>query len=784
MGKGVWRFVLLIWIVQVYLPVQVFAYQTEKKNILVIHSYNKGLYWTESITEGIHAVLDPYQKDIVLEWAYMDTKYNDYQGYNEQLYKLYKYKYKNRHFDAILTSDDDAFQFMLKYGQEVFPGVPFVFCGVNIFEEQMREEHPDFTGVIERIDLESTLDIAIKLHPERNTLLVLTDGTTTGTIVKEMVEKYKSYYDQKLKFEFYESMNLDEIEKKLKTMPEKTLIFVLTYFKQPEGGVISEKEAMQYLTNTYNFPVYSCWDIYMESGMVGGMLNRGFEQGRVAAEKILLVLKAGSAQDIPIGQSIPNQYMFDYNQMKRFGIKLTDLPPGSIIKGRKDFIYSIPKEQAWIYICVLIGLLVLIIGALSINIYKRKKAEETLRASEERYRKLVEILPVALIIHIDGILQYANEAAYKLLQVSRSEDIIGKSMWDFVHPDSVGVLTAYIEKFAQGIIQDPVETKVITGEGENIDVQSIVTLLPYKNQIGIMVVAIDITEQKKAAELKEKIKEKKRLLEEVQEYDRLKTEFFSNLSHEMRTPLNLIFSSIQLLELDFNRQVLDEKSIQKKIKILKQNSYRMIKLINNLIDISRIDAGYYEFNLQNMDIVLLVEDIVQSVAAYVEYKKIQLIFDTDIEEKIMACDPEKIERIILNLLSNAIKFTDRGGQIMVEICDGKDDIQIYVKDTGIGMELDQKELIFDRFRQVDKSFTRKQEGSGIGLSLVKSMVEMHKGSITVGSIYGQGSEFRITLPILVLQEDQIGEIQSQQRSSVEKINIEFSDIYEIMRSTL
>ncbi|WP_426349796.1 ATP-binding protein [Alloiococcus sp. CFN-8] len=261
----------------------------------------------------------------------------------------------------------------------------------------------------------------------------------------------------------------------------------------------------------------------------------------------------------------------------------------------------------------------------------------------------------------------------------------------------------------------------------------------------------------------------------VMEMDMLKTEFFSNISHELKTPLNVIWTSVQLLKsLNTN-----DSGLSKYLPIMNQNCLRLIRLINNIIDITKIDGKYLQMDITNDDIVYVVEEIVQSVVSYGETQGITIIFDTEIEEKIMSFDQEKIERIILNLLSNAIKFTPRGGTIEVIMREVEDDIEIVVKDSGIGIPENKLEVIFDRFAQVDKSLSRKREGSGIGLSLVKSLVELHEGTIVAESVYGQGSSFIINLPARCteMEESSLYDKLIPTSNKVDKINIEFSDIY-------
>ena len=223
---------------------------------------------------------------------------------------------------------------------------------------------------------------------------------------------------------------------------------------------------------------------------------------------------------------------------------------------------------------------------------------------------------------------------------------------------------------------------------------------------------------------------------------------------------------------------LDEKkdSIIKYIDSMKLNSYRLSKLINNIVDISKIEAGFFKLNLSNNNIVEVVEEIVMSVTTLTESKGLNIIFDTDIEEKIIACDTEKIERIVLNLISNAIKFSDEGDEIFVDIKDKNEFVEISVKDNGIGIEDEYLDMIFDRFKQVDKSLSRNTEGTGVGLSLVKSIVELHGGSIYAESEFGKGSKFTVMLPSRkVLKENMI--YSSKMRSENESIRVELSDIY-------
>lgn len=326
-------------------------------------------------------------------------------------------------------------------------------------------------------------------------------------------------------------------------------------------------------------------------------------------------------------------------------------------------------------------------------------------------------------------------------------------------------------------------TKPFQKEEVLIRVETHLSLSRLQRQLQARNVQLEeeIAQRKRAEEELLKAHEERRRLDDLMEHDRVKTEFFANISHELRTPINVIFSSLQLYESNL-KGCLDRNiysNCHKYINIMKQNCYRLLRLTNNLIDITKIDVGYFEIYKTNVNIINLIEDITLSVADYIESKGLSIIFDTDIEEKIIACDPDKIERIILNLLSNAVKFTQPGGEIMVSIENGVENICIKVKDTGRGIPEEKLNLIFERFVQVDRSLTRDHEGSGIGLSIVKALVELHGGTIYVNSEIEHGTEIIIYLPCELVEKakDLHQMSNSTEKNNVEKINIEFSDIY-------
>lgn len=311
----------------------------------------------------------------------------------------------------------------------------------------------------------------------------------------------------------------------------------------------------------------------------------------------------------------------------------------------------------------------------------------------------------------------------------------------------------------------------------------IITCIMFLTLLLLVIALIKHIQYKNKFE-KEIIKAK----DKAEEINRLKSYFISNISHELKTPINVILCAAQLLE---SKRV-DNYNINNEnntIDIIKDNSYRLIRLINNIIDVEKGEVDELTLNLKKDNLVSLIEDIVTSVIPYAKRKELNLIFDTEEEEIIMDMDIEKIERIILNLLSNAIKFSNENGNIYIKIMLNNDDVDIVVEDEGIGISKDDIPYIFDKFIQVDNTFNRKNEGSGIGLAIVKSFIEIHNGKIMVESQVGKGTKFIVKLPKIINNEDTTGDSHIYKSSFSEKniidelrsikcrVKKELSDIY-------
>lgn len=411
------------------------------------------------------------------------------------------------------------------------------------------------------------------------------------------------------------------------------------------------------------------------------------------------------------------------------------------------------------------------------DITKKVNDERTLlkKTQYDFFNKIIESLdlPFVRLSYPDLNFIDINQKGYYYLRKLRPEikclDDVKKTKFStiFSQQDKLCVLRS-IKEMEHKKEKSYSRYKKVIISGEEMFVHML-----YQPMIGvngeileIIGIAIDVTEEIKANKNMEKSL-------------KWQEEIFSNLSHELKTPLNVIFSAAQLFELYLKNNLLNENKakISNSIYSIKQNCYRLSRLLSNIVDMSKIESGYFKLDLYNENIIEVIEDIVQSSSKYVEGKGLSITFDTNVEEKIIAFDYQKIKRAILNLISNAIKFSRPGGEIYVDVIDKGHTVEIYISDNGIGIEKNNQNHIFSIFNKVDKSFTRNAEGSGMGLCIVKSIVELHGGRITVESEIEKGSKFKIELPVSTVKNKNDINKNKVLHSNDEMISMEFSDIY-------
>ncbi|MBW9145827.1 sensor histidine kinase [Clostridium sp. CM027] len=775
-----------------FLQTSVHAENTVQKNVLILNSYgndssiaagNQSINWTGQITSAINSEFVNSKKNIDVKIQYLDSGYNFEEEYSQIVYKLFKYKFRSTKFDVVITLDDNAFEFLQKYGDTLFPKTPVVFCGVYNFNKSMINANPLFTGLSKSPDIQSTIDVGLKLHPSTKQIFIITNKNPRGIITKNLIEGLIPLYKDKVKFLFSDEENVTKLKERVKSLPKDTIIYFDSNgtTKNNKGKDISIGETVNVLFKDTFIPIYSTGYIQTNKESVGGVVTYGNDLGKEVGKLALKILNGEKVSDIPVTEDSSHRYVFNYDKLKQFTIDMKDLPKGSEIVNEPHKSYNMSKKQilyaSSIVIFIIIGATIFVI----ININKRRRAERLLSESENLLNTLINSTTnIIYFKSAKGKFLDINNVLLTLLNIDE-KDCKDKNIGELTNISTRAkyVLENWSNKDEEALKTGTVyrSEEVVQDERENINKIYDTLRIPlfsddgtYK---GLILLGFNITDFKNN-------QQNEKMIIELMNYDKLKTNFFSNISHELRTPLNLIFSALQVIELKNSEIKQEDKNIKKYTDIMKQNCYRLLRIIGNLIDITKIDAGHFFIQMQNNDIVNVVENIVSSIVDYVENKNISILFDTEIEERFMAFDADAMERIILNLLSNAIKFTLSGGKIEVNIYNKLNSVVISVKDTGIGIPIEKQSSIFEKFVQVDKSLSRNREGSGIGLSLVKELVVIHNGTIELESTLDNGSEFRVEIPVKLLPKDEKFNENSiyTKETKVERIKIELSDIYD------
>lgn len=395
-GTAVWCALALITFA-VFVTAQFCGATQDKKTVLVLHSYHKGLSWTDSITEGISRRFAENGVDVDVFYEFMDTKRYTGKDLYSNLEHLYSYKYGDVAFDAIISSDDNAYRFLLDRGQRLFPRTPVVFCGVNSFTPRDIQDRPEFTGVEEHFDFKATIEAGLALQPGVDTVVVLSDQTTSGVANRHRLDAIIPGIDRDVNFQFFDNHSMDEVRQYVSALDDNAMVFWLHFTKDRTGQYFSFAESAELVSEASSVPLYSSWDFHMNHGIVGGMITSGVQQGATAAGLALRILEGARPHILPVISKSPNRYMFDYTQMRRHGLGVADIPPESLVINRPPGFWQKQGKVIGLFAGGFI-LLATIILLLSISNIKRKRAEMTATAAKNKYLGIFNDTSIAILV--------------------------------------------------------------------------------------------------------------------------------------------------------------------------------------------------------------------------------------------------------------------------------------------------------------------------------------------------------------------------------------------------
>jgi len=347
--------------------------------VLILNSYHRGNLWSDNIMEGIDTVFAEKMPDAELFFEYMDTKRHVPEEVFPEFAKLLAKKYKQNQFDIILTSDDNALTFLMVYQEKLFPNIPVVFCGINKLERYNLGFDSGITGVVEDFDLKSTIDIALKLQPETKHIASINDRTPSSKDNIFRLKQLMPVYEDRVDFIELSDLTVKELKDGLAQLPKDTIILHLNFFRDRDGKTFDYKESIELVAENTDLPMYVAWDWYLGSGVVGGMMISGIRQGETAARMAVQYLQGEAIGNMPIVLRSPNQFMFDYSQLKKQKINPGKVPPDSILINVPETFYWKYKKLIWASVFAFLFLTGVVI-LLSFNIARRKRSESELTA--------------------------------------------------------------------------------------------------------------------------------------------------------------------------------------------------------------------------------------------------------------------------------------------------------------------------------------------------------------------------------------------------------------------
>jgi PAS domain S-box-containing protein len=372
-----------------------------------------------------------------------------------------------------------------------------------------------------------------------------------------------------------------------------------------------------------------------------------------------------------------------------------------------------------------------------------------------RYQLLVDLSPDAVFVNFKGKIIYLNESAVKLLGANSKDHLLGRSPLSFVSGESRVLAQERIDRLlSAGETEPPNYEKWIRADGSLVPVEVTASIVPWGGQKAIQVVMRDVSERVSAEQEKSRLLASERTARSRAEHSsRMKDEFLATLSHELRTPLNAILGWSQLLR----RGPSDDAELDLGLETIERNAIAQTRLIEDLLDMSRIISGKLRLDVQSMFPIDFIDPAIAALRPAAEAKGIRLEQILDPLAGPVSADPNRMQQVVWNLLSNAIKFTTRGGKVQIHLARVESHIEVTVADTGQGIAAEFLPYVFDRFRQADSSTSRKHGGLGIGLAIVKQLVELHGGNVSVKSLgEGQGATFSVTLPLSVVHVSEFG----------------------------
>lgn len=685
----------------------------EPKEILLLHSYNKGLKWSDGISQGVHDVLLQHP-EYELTTEYMDSKKIDTKEYFNSLLNLYTQKFSKRTYKAIIAADNYAYEFVLSNHDNLFQNAPIVFTGVENFHEEtipinLRQY---ITGVVEYKKVKENLDLINKVLPNIKTIYIISDNSFSSLQIKEQILNAAKKYKNDFSIIYDNEIDINTINTKINQLPSNSAVLFTSLYKDRFGTYIPYNK-LRILFKSSKFPVFALNKIHLYEGILGGMMITPYDQGFSAANKAFEIIDGKNPSQINISKP-EAKYYFDYKIMEKFNIDRLKLPLNSIIVNKpKSFFEKNRKivDSAFLMLPILIFLIAILI----MNIMKQIKLEGKLVEQNKLDSVLLNNIKNSIFWKSkDGILLGCNNSLCVLLSLKK-EEIIGKHI-NQVMPEfceAIGTDENFIHE---------VETNLYNTAKRKINV--LIRRKQYFNkkeeEAGVVTVISDITDIRKLETQRKKDEQfmiQRSKLSEI-------GEMITSIAHQWKAPLVEISAIAQELQYKRKKTQISQKDADNFVHDIMTQATYMTSTIDDFRSFIKPSTHKSDFSI-NKAIKELLNVIDHSIKY--NYIDIDILYEND-QEYIIFGYPNEFKQSILNIINNAkdsiIKRKEKEdivGKISLHVKNIDDAICISIKDNGIGIDEKNLESIFEPF------VTSKQSGDGFGLYMVKLIIEDKMG---------------------------------------------------------
>lgn len=724
-----------------------------REEILVLHSYSPDYSWTQTEQAGIDSIFSPLAAQYKLRIEYMDTNHNPAISKGPLLQTLYRDKFSNSRFKAIIVSDNAALEFLRQNRDKLFPGTPVLFCGINGFEPSMIANFPDSTGIAEENDFSGLFDTINRLHPNVDRVVIYgipNDPSHKANVA--LIKKTLNTITANIKIDIREFDDIESAIGDAKQLTEDTVILMVGSMRTMGGEGVNLQRANELMSPAVKVPVYTAWDFGINHGAVGGLVVSGYDQGRLAAELTLRILKGEKASQIEVQRNVSNVYMFDFNQMKRFGLRIDQLPKNATILNRPESAYQFSKETtiAFAFSFSILSLAVIFLG---LSVRRRKRVEEELKASQEKYAKAfrnsADVIGIARLS--DGLYIEVSEVFFRIFGFTR-EEVIDKRSAAIDEPEPAEGFMLWFSSKAredlfnkfqdQGFVKNLEVAWCTKNREQRIGLYS-AEVINIGGEQCIIYVWHDITERKLAEIHRLELEERLRHAQKMESIGLLA----GGIAHDFNNLLTPILGYSQILLSGIQPGDPRVKALQQ----IREASERAATLTQQLLAFSRKQM----LELKRIDIGHVVKHFEQMLRSTIR-EDIQINIYLTSELGIVLADIGQIEQVLMNLAVNAQDAMPKGGILTIETQNVMLDesyvtmhpeastgphVALIVSDSGTGISKDLLDHIFEPF------FTTKEKGrgTGLGLATVYGIVKQHGGSISVYSETDIGTTFKIYL---------------------------------------